>query len=50
MPGSGGVELISQDVLDNGSFIFGFQRVHGIARIKEYGKSVYSLGKKMNFL
>lgn len=46
MPGSGGVELISQDVLDNGSFIFGFQRVHGIARIKEYGKSVYSLGKK----
>ena len=46
MPGSGGCEFICQDLLAKGCILFGFQRVHGIARIKEYGKSVYDLGKK----
>lgn len=46
MPGSGGVEFYSKELVESGCILFGFQRVHGIARIKEYGKSVYDLGKK----
>lgn len=46
MPGSGGIEFYCKDLIDNGCTIFGFQRVHGISRIKEYGRSVYDLGKK----
>ncbi len=46
MPGSGGVEFYAKDLVTDGYTLFGFQRVHGISRIKEYGKSVYDLGKK----
>lgn len=48
MPGSGGGEYLCNSLIDRGCTILGFQRVHGIARIKEKGKSVYSLGKKDN--
>jgi len=46
MPGSGGSEFYSKELIEKGCLLFGFQRVHGISRIKEYGKSVYDLGKK----
>ncbi|MBU5483064.1 NAD/NADP octopine/nopaline dehydrogenase family protein [Clostridium sp. MSJ-11] len=46
MPGSGGSEFYCKELLEIGCILFGFQRVHGISRIKEYGKSVYDLGKK----
>jgi len=46
MPGSGGKEFYLREALNNEQIIFGFQRVHGISRIKEYGSSVYDLGKK----
>lgn len=46
MPGSGGIEFYTKKLVKNGCTLFGFQRVHGISRIKEYGKSVYDLGKK----
>jgi hypothetical protein len=46
MPGSGGSEFICKELTKKGCILFGFQRVHGISRIKEYGKSVYDLGKK----
>ncbi|MFT5872006.1 MAG: opine dehydrogenase [Clostridium sp.] len=46
MPGNGGGEFYCRELIENGCTIFGFQRVHGIARLKEYGKSVYDLGKK----
>ena len=46
MPGSGGNEFYLRSILRSDQVIFGFQRVHGISRIKEYGSSVYDLGKK----
>ncbi|MBK5240345.1 NAD/NADP octopine/nopaline dehydrogenase family protein [Clostridium sp.] len=46
MPGNGGGEFYCKELIENGCTIFGFQRVHGISRLKEYGKSVYDLGKK----
>ena len=46
MPGNGGGEFYCNDLIENGCTVFGFQRVHGIARLKEYGKSVIDLGKK----
>ncbi len=46
IPGSGGVEYLTDNLKKKDCIIIGFQRVHGIARIKEKGKSVYSLGKK----
>lgn len=46
MPGSGGSEFYCKELVEKGCTLFGFQRVHGIARVKEYGKSVYDLGKK----
>lgn len=46
MPGSGGAEFYCKRLIEKGCILFGFERVHGIARIKEYGKSVYDLGKK----
>ncbi|MBU3143888.1 NAD/NADP octopine/nopaline dehydrogenase family protein [Clostridium sp. CF012] len=46
MPGNGGSEFYCKELIESGHTIFGFQRVYGIARIKEYGKSVYDLGKK----
>ena len=46
MPGSGGGEFYSKELISQGCKLFGFQRVHGIARIKKYGSSVYDLGRK----
>lgn len=46
VPGSGGAEFAFKELLDRGCTLFGLQRVHCIARLKEYGKSVYMLGRK----
>ncbi len=45
-PGSGGVEYAFKKFIERNVTIFGFQRVHSIARLKEYGKAVYELGRK----
>ncbi|HEY8804765.1 MAG TPA: NAD/NADP octopine/nopaline dehydrogenase family protein, partial [Clostridium sp.] len=44
--GNGGGEFYCNELIENGCTLFGFQRVYGISRLKEYGKSVYDLGKK----
>ena len=46
VPGSGGAEFAFRHLIDIGCVLFGLQRVHSIARLKEYGKSVYMLGRK----
>ncbi len=46
VPGSGGVEFAFYPMIKKGCILFGLQRVHSIARLKEYGKSVYMLGRK----
>lgn len=46
IPGSGGAEMAFLRVIQKGCTLFGFQRVHSIARIKKYGKAVYMLGRK----
>lgn len=46
VPGSGGAEFAFQGIIEKGCTLFGLQRVHSIARLKEYGKSVYELGRK----
>lgn len=47
VPGSGGAEFAFHDLIQSQKCIFfGLQRVHSIARLKEYGKSVYMLGRK----
>lgn len=46
VPGSGGAEFAFKKLINNGCKLFGLQRVHSIARIKEVGKSVYMLGRK----
>ena len=46
VPGSGGAEFAFKPLIDRGCILFGLQRVHSIARIKECGKSVYMLGRK----
>ncbi len=46
VPGSGGAEFAFKDALKKGCTLFGFQRVHSIARLKKYGKAVYQLGRK----
>lgn len=46
VPGSGGAEFAFKKLIDKGVTLVGFQRVHCIARIKEYGRSVYALGRK----
>ncbi len=46
IPGSGGAEFAFCNLLKMGCTLFGLQRVHSIARLKEYGKSVYMLGRK----
>lgn len=46
VPGSGGAEFAFKALLEKGCILFGLQRVHSIARVKEYGKSVYMLGRK----
>ena len=46
VPGSGGAEFAFRGVIEKGGILFGLQRVHSIARIEEYGKSVHMLGRK----
>lgn len=46
VPGSGGAEFAFSELINKGCVLFGFQRVPYIARVKEYGKSVYMLGRK----
>lgn len=46
IPGSGGAEFAFKNIVKQGVNLFGFQRVHSIARLKEYGHSVYMLGRK----
>lgn len=46
VPGSGGAEFAFRQLIKTECILFGLQRVHSIARIKEYGKSVYMLGRK----
>ena len=46
LPGSGGVEIAFANLIADGIEIWGLQRVPDIARIKERGRSVYSLGRK----
>lgn len=46
IPGSGGAEYAFSGMLRKGCVLFGVQRVHSIARLKEYGKSVIMLGRK----
>lgn len=46
VPGSGGAEFAFSEVIARGGILFGLQRVHSIARLKERGRSVYMLGRK----
>lgn len=46
VPGSGGAEFAFHDVVKKGGILFGLQRVHSIARLEQYGKSVHMLGRK----
>lgn len=46
VPGSGGAEFAFRRLVEKGCILFGLQRVHSIARLKEYGDSVYELGRK----
>lgn len=46
VPGSGGCEFCCQELIKKDCVLFGFQRVHSIARVKEYGKSVYVTSRK----
>ena len=46
VPGSGGAEFSFSDLIKCGAVLFGLQRVHSIARLEEYGKSVHMLGRK----
>ena len=46
VPGSGGAEFAFHEVIEKGAVLFGLQRVHSVASLKEYGHSVYALGGK----
>lgn len=46
VPGSGGAEFVCRPLIEKGCVFCGLQRVHCIARVKEYGKSVYALSRK----
>lgn len=46
VPGYGGSEFIFSKHINMGAILFGFQRVHAIARLKEYGHSVRLTGHK----
>lgn len=46
MPGSGGAEFAFSKLVKKGVILCGLQRVHCITRIKEFGSSVYELGRK----
>lgn len=45
-PGTGGIEFLSSNLLNKGCVIFGTQRICSVARLKEYGKSVTTAGKR----
>ena len=44
VPGAGAAEFAFRPLIDKGIIFFGLARVPSIARLKEYGKSVYMLG------
>ncbi len=46
VPGSGGAEFAFSRHIKKGAILCGLQRVHSIARLKQYGQSVYMLGRK----
>lgn len=46
VPGSGGAEFAFKNLVNQGIKLFGLQRVHSIARVKNEAKSVYMLGRK----
>lgn len=47
VPGGGGAEFAFQGLVRKvGCTLCGLQRVHSIARLKEYGRSVFMLGRK----
>lgn len=46
IPGCGGIEFILQELINKQCIIFGFQRVHAISRLEQYGHSVNELGRK----
>lgn len=46
VPGTGGAEFAFAGLIEKGCTLGGLQRVHSIARLKEYGRSVYMLGRK----
>ena len=48
IPGGGGAEFSFGNIIKRGAELFCFLRVHCIARLKEYGKSVCALGRKKN--
>lgn len=45
-PGTGGIEFLSSNLLNKDCVIFGTQRICSVARLKKYGKSVVTTGKR----
>lgn len=45
-PGTGGGEILSQELLDKGVIICGVQRICSVARLDEYGHKVHTTGKR----
>lgn len=50
VPGAGGAEFAFKKIINKGVNFFGFARVPTIARLKEYGSSVYMLGEAPELL
>ena len=48
VPGAGGVEFVSKELIKNGNIIFGFERVPYVARLESYG-SVVKASKKSHY-
>ena len=48
IPGFGGAEFLLQPILQTGAKMFGFQRTPYVARLKQYGQSVWFDRKKSN--
>jgi len=47
IPGTGGVEFVGKRLSEDGHTLFGFDRVPCIARIGEYGRSVFASKKEL---
>lgn len=45
-PGLGGIEFACKPLLDKGCVIFGTQRISSVVRLKKYGESVITSGKR----